>query len=298
MTLTKWSIPHGWKDSIDKWLNSLTAQGRRKSTLETRRFDLAKLARAFPRDCPASLSLDDLEPWLATQAWAPATRHGFMNSLRSFFRWCEKQGISQNIADCLPASHRVPRSLSQPCPHEVIDHAVSTAGEREALMIRLGCFQGLRRGEIARLQASDAQCDGGEWELFIRGKGGKDRRIPLRADLGSAIARLGPGFIFPGDEAGHLSARYVGTLIGRALPHPWTAHSLRHRFATDLWRATGDVVIVQHMLGHSSPHTTMTYLHVGVSDLRAGMNAFNEFVSEVSGRMSTTEQDSSMEGTQ
>jgi hypothetical protein len=46
------------------------------------------------------------------------------------------------------------------------------------------------------------------------------------------------GWLFPGDEDGHLSPRWVGKLMAGALPDHWTAHTLRHRFATRAYRGS------------------------------------------------------------
>jgi site-specific recombinase XerD len=67
------------------------------------------------------------------------------------------------------------------------------------------------------------------------------------------------GYLFPGDDNGHLSPMYVGKLIGGLMPPGWSMHKLRHRFATKGLAATGDLLAVRDALGHASVATTQIY---------------------------------------
>lgn len=69
--------------------------------------------------------------------------------------------------------------------------------------------------------------------------------------------------------SGHLSARRVGELVAEALPGRWTAHTLRHRYATLAYQRTGDLRAVQELLGHAKPETTARYTLVAPPTLRA-----------------------------
>lgn len=107
------------------------------------------------------------------------------------------------------------------------------------LILRLGAQAGLRRGEIAQIHAHDLSRDLLGWSLLVHGK-----------------------------INGHLSARRVGELAAEALPAPWTLHTLRHRFATRAYEATGDLVTVSRLLGHASVATTQRYVATGRTRLR------------------------------
>ena len=61
---------------------------------------------------------------------------------------------------------------------------------------------------------------------------------------------------------------WIGKLATRVLPPPWTLHKLRHRFATVTHDATGDLIVVQQLLGHASLATTQTYVAVNRSRMR------------------------------
>lgn len=103
--------------------------------------------------------------------------------------------------------------------------------------------------------------------LKVQGKGGKARLLPLTETLLTSMRELAPygGYIFPGNDHGHLSPRWICHLASRALPGNWTLHTLRHRFATIAYNATGhDLVAVQRALGHSSITTTQRYADTAI----------------------------------
>jgi site-specific recombinase XerD len=81
------------------------------------------------------------------------------------------------------------------------------------------------------------------------------------------------GWLFPSRQGGHLSPNMVGTLISNALPDHWTAHTLRHRFATRAYRGTPTLRAVQTLLGHESVATTERYTAVDDDEVRAAMMA-------------------------
>ena len=109
-------------------------------------------------------------------------------------------------------------------------------------MIRLGAECGLRRGEIARVHSDDVVADSAGRSLIVRGKGDKQRIVPLPDDLAGIIMDA-RGYLFPGRFGGHVEESYIGDHISRLLPDGYAAHTLRHRFATT----------------HTPPHTTCSW---------------------------------------
>src|SRR5690606_9226779 len=115
-----------------------------------------------------------------------------------------------------------------------------------------------RRAEIARVQSADL-VDG---LLYVHGKGGKGRLVPIiDPGLRGAIGRA-DGWLFPSRAGAHLSPQYVGKLMSDARPDAWTAHTLRHRFATKAYAGTRDVLAVGRVLGHARPETTQRYVQL------------------------------------
>lgn len=108
------------------------------------------------------------------------------------------------------------------------------------------------------------------WSLVVVGKGDVQRLVPLEDDLAAEIMAYG-GWVFPGRWSGHVEASYVGKHLSALLGDGWTAHSLRHRYATVTYEATHDLLLVSKLLGHASLETTQRYVAMPDDRLRAGM---------------------------
>lgn len=101
-----------------------------------------------------------------------------------------------------------------------------------------------------------------------------DWRVSLAARLAAGLGlRRFNGFIFPGQDNGHVSPAWLGRLVSRAMPAGVTMHALRHRFTTRAYRQTRDLVALQKVLGHSSPETTLVYLQLADDALRRVVEA-------------------------
>jgi site-specific recombinase XerD len=129
---------------------------------------------------------------------------------------------------------------------------------------------GLRSQEAADLRLADVDFE--QERVHVRGKGGKERVVPLgeeaafrlRRYLEEGRPRLARGAI---DEL-FLSARgrpLDTSTLRRIVPHP---HRLRHAFATHLLEGGADLRTIQELLGHSSLSTTQVYSHVDGKRLR------------------------------
>ena len=256
-----------WMAPITGFRNHLEAACRSEQTMVTRMHQLDRLARAFPRG-PDTVTDVGLEAWLAKQNWAAETRRGMRTCLRTFFRWARRHGYcAVDPAKGLPSVKR-----PVPCPHPVADvdwKAVRDAsGPRVALMIDLAAQMGLRRGEIAQVHRGDVVEDLFGFALVVRGKGGKKRVLPMPDAIAYRVLAAA-GWVFPSDEPGrHLTADRVGRLIRDASRGRWTAHQLRHRFATIVFGRTGDLVSTQRLMGHASPVTTQGYVLLDRERLR------------------------------
>lgn len=220
---------------------------------------------------PRDVSGDVLLAWCAAQAWKPETRKGYRNTLRSFFAFFSARHGCANPASELPRV-RKQRPAPHPCPDAAVLAAMARASESERLMIRLAAECGLRRGEIARVRADDVMADLVGRSLIVHGKGGKQRAVPLPDDLADAVAGCG-GWLFPGRWSGHVEESYVSRHVSALLPDGYGCHSLRHRYATRLYGATHDIMLVSRLLGHESVETTQLYVAVPADELRAGLDA-------------------------
>ncbi|MDA8355643.1 MAG: tyrosine-type recombinase/integrase [Actinomycetota bacterium] len=168
---------------------------------------------------------------------------------------------------------RLPQALERT---EVVALLGSLRTWRDRAIAGLMVFCGLRSGEVLSLEVKDVDI-GGRW-LRVRGKGSKERRVPLDVDVAGAIqtyllaerpetasARLfvvakGPTRGKPLTPAGLRTIfRYHRGLAGVPGGHP---HALRHSFGTALAEAGVDLAVMQALLGHSHVDTTARYVHL------------------------------------
>ena len=263
-------VPGVWLEPLTAYRMSLIAAGVRERTIDLRYRWLRRFARAV--GC-SPWSVDDrtIIEWSASHDWAQDTRRSAHASVRSFYKWAQSDGRVVRVP-LIPVIKQ-----SAPMPHPAMDSDIKDArvhcDKRVALMIRLASEAGLRRGEVARVHTRDLERDLVGWTLVVHGKGGKDRRVPLTDSLASEIRDSPRGFVFPGNEDGHLSPSWVGHLVGKALPEGVTMHALRHRFATRAYTVTGDLLGVQRALGHTSPATTLRYIALSDNALRRVVEA-------------------------
>lgn len=241
-------------DFISDFVHSLQARGCRNETVKLRAYHAARAMKIL--GSPNTWSKRDVETYLANPDWSPSTRRSVHASLKALCR-CVDDLEGAGVMDDIPAP-RVPRGVPRPLSDSDIRTALGRADDRTALMVELMAYGGLRRGEVARVQGADVS---GQW-LRVTGKGGHSRMVPLPPHLAARVKRHGPGWIFPGQISGHLSARRVGELIRECLPAGMTPHQLRHRYATSVYRTSGDIRAVQELLGHARLDTTMVYTAV------------------------------------
>ena len=258
-----------WNKAIEEWDGYARAGGAPETTRRTRRDHLGRLARRIGLE-PWAVTADDLTAYLGATDWAAETRRAHRSTLRVFYAWALEVGhVAASPTARLPKVAPAP-PRPRPTPDLVHRTALMMATPRERLMVRLAAEAGLRRGEIAVVHSRDLLEDLTGWTLIVHGKGDKDRLVPVSDSLAEGLRGLGPGWAFPGRCGGHLSPRWVGTLLSRLLGNGWTAHSLRHRFATRAYEGSGhDVFSMQELLGHASPVTTRRYVAVGRDRLRA-----------------------------
>lgn len=223
-------------------------------------------------------------------ARSPGRAKLMVGALRSFFRFLRLRGdISIDLAGAVPSVaewrfstlprsleaedvERLLRSCDQGTPTSLRDHAILL------LLARLG----LRSGEVIALTLDDIDWEAGE--LTVRGKGGRQDRLPIPRDVGKAMAtylRRGrpPSstrrvFVRVKAPRGGLERSAVGCVVKRALaradlhpPHRGS-HLLRHSLATQLLRKGASLAEIGEILRHRLPDTTAIYAKVDLVALR------------------------------
>jgi len=167
---------------------------------------------------------------------------------------------------------RLPDAPKEPEIAGVLEalEAEGPLGLRNRALIELVYSAGLRSREAVDLDLGDVDF---EQELVhVKGKGGKERTVPLGEEAAHWVARYlheaRPELARGAENALFLSARgrqLDTSTLRRLLPHP---HRLRHAFATHLLEGGADLRTIQELLGHSSLSTTQMYSHVDARRLR------------------------------
>jgi site-specific recombinase XerD len=203
---------------------------------------------------------------------APATIGRKLAAVRAFLRHALG---AQRVPDASFAPRRPQRLPDAPRPQEVDSELDSFAGDeplalRNRALVELVYSAGLRSQEAIDLDLPDVDF---EQELVhVRGKGGKERVVPLGEEAAHSVATYlrdaRPKLARGVENALFLSARgrrLDTSTLRRLLPHP---HRLRHAFATHLLEGGADLRTIQELLGHSSLSTTQMYSHVDARRLR------------------------------
>lgn len=259
--------PAAWRDLLADFDAELRAAGRPRSTRDMRSYQLRRFAADHHTIPPNEITREHLVAWLGGRAWAPETRRAYRAALTTLFRWAHATGRHDNDPAATLPTITVPRALPRPAPDSALMDGLAGADTRQRLAIEVIASTGLRRAECATLHPSQLIRDSDGHALRIVGKGGHARIIPVPDHLAVTI-RQAPDYVFPGQIDGHISPHYLGKLISQALPGKWTAHTLRHRYATRVYRATNDLRAVQELLGHASIQTTARYIGVTEDRLR------------------------------
>ena len=215
-----YALPDAWDNAIDGWLVYLTASGASPATRRTRRAHVRQVARDLAAAHPRDVSTEDLLVILGRPRYSIEYRRSIRSSLVSFYGWAVISGVVEfNPAAALPTI-RTPAAAPRPATDEIWSQLLETADERTILMARLACEAGLRRAEVAQVHTDDLSDTSDGPELIVRGKGSKQRVVPITTRLADAIraACVTGGHLFPGKIDGHIGAHRVGKLVGEVMP--------------------------------------------------------------------------------
>ncbi|MGH2972550.1 MAG: tyrosine-type recombinase/integrase [Gaiellaceae bacterium] len=196
-----------------------------------------------------------------------------LSAVRAFLRHALGKA---RVPDAVLAPRRVRRLPDAPRTSEIDAVLASLEGDdpvslRNRALVELVYSAGLRSAEAVGLDLADVDF---EQELVHvrRGKGAKDRVVPLGEEAAHWLARYlrdaRPELAHGAEDAVFLSMRgrrLDTSTLRRLVPHP---HRLRHAFATHLLEGGADLRTIQELLGHSSLSTTQVYSHVDAKRLR------------------------------
>lgn len=253
-------------DLIEAYLEWFAAGNPSPRTIELRRTQLRRFAEAVG-DLAVVTELDIVR-YLGNPAWAAGTRKSVRAALKTFYQWAYRVGVVEADPMLWVRAIRQETTIPKPITEEALMLAYERADAEQELMLDLGAYAGLRRAEIACVHRDHVQ-DG---VLIVHGKGRKFRAVPIHDRLAPKLDELeGWAFPSPNRPGEPVTHDYVHDRLMKVLPKPWTPHTLRHRFATQVYRATKDLQVVSTLLGHSKVETTMAYVAVNRDDLAAAV---------------------------
>lgn len=232
--------------------------------------------------------------------WQASIRHLSANTVRvytthlqQFYRWA----LDVELIDADP-SRRLPRPrVNRGTPHPIADlelenlFAVCTGPLR--LVFAFAAFAGLRCGEITRLQRTDIEIYSDHPTVLVRGKGNKERRLPVIPTLveeihyaghsarrTGALIRTAEGRAYGPNNLSHVANDWLHNVLGSDS----TLHSLRHWFLTNVYRITKDPLFVRDLAGHADLSTTQVYVESGLDNALDRLEGFSTRADSVATR--------------
>ena len=253
---------------ITAYLAHLAFDGKRPNTIEVRRKVLGSVdRRVAPLD---ELTKTQALEWLAGYA-SPQTRASYLAHLRSFYAWATREDLLtvNPVADI--RTPKVPRRVPRPMPETALREAVGAAVGQQRAWLVLSAYVGLRGCEIAPMRGEHV-LRGAVPTLYIpEQKGGGEGYASLPAIVLDELdrwPRRGRLWDVTADQISARSARFL-----RGLGLDVTLHQGRHRFGTQVYRASGhDLRMTQEALRHLSPASTAIYTAVDPAETAAVLN--------------------------
>ena len=248
------------------------------------------------RQGPLTVDTDALRAYLKSLDYVgmtPRTVARRLSVIRQFFRFLLAERLREDDPSSTLDSPKLGRPLPKVLSREEVDRLIEAArskggadGGRMATLLEILYATGLRVSELVTLPLSAVERD--PTVLVVRGKGAKERLVPLSDPARLAIAAwlhvrdgaLEDGevsrFLFPSrGRTGHLTRQRFAQLLKEAAlaanidPARVSPHVLRHAFASHLLEGGADLRSVQLMLGHADIATTQIYTHVLDEKLRS-----------------------------
>ena len=282
---------------IDLYLAELARAGSSPHTIDAYFADLHQfLAYLSAPDLappePAAIDLLTLREWLAWlygQKLDSVTIRRKLAAVRSLFRFMAREGVVPVNVARLVRTPKAPKKLPEVMTPEQVNTLIDAVGDdrlhrpfpiRDRALFELlyGC--GLRISELVGLNLEDI--DRSEHWLRVRGKGRKERQVPVPGQAAGALERYLSERPVVRDEQGvflnylghRLTTRgvsmivklYATLLSGDPSVHP---HGFRHAYATHLLADGADLRAIQELLGHARLSTTQKYTQVSLTNLMA-----------------------------
>ena len=297
--VTGLSLSPALRDALSTWLTHIRAlDGVAVNTVTAYAHDVTRFLDFIARHRGATEGLaayavipqTDLRAWMAHERGRGISARSLaraLSAVKNFTAWLADREGADATTLLSARGPKFRRKLPRPLDKDAARHLIDTIGDnaridwigaRDTAVVTIlyGC--GLRISEAMGL--TGAACPLPD-VLRIKGKGGKERLVPVLPVARDAVARyaalcpfdLSPNdALFRGARGGPLNARLIALVMEKTraqmgLPATATPHALRHSFATHLLAAGGDLRAIQELLGHASLSTTQAYTAVDAARL-------------------------------
>ena len=211
-----------------------------------------------------------------------ATVNRRLAALRRFFGWAKATGRIRELptegVTGVPSAPRSPKSLTKREVDRLLREAEKAQNKRNLALLLLLRHTGIRVGELCNLRLGDVTTSERKGSLLVRGKGDKDRVLPLNADVRQALdtyravrPTVSDDHLFIGQRGEPLQPEAVQLIVRKYAQRAGlagvTPHSLRHSFAKHVLDAGADLATVSRLLGHERLETTAIYTQPTARDL-------------------------------
>ncbi|KIL45565.1 hypothetical protein KP77_28570 [Jeotgalibacillus alimentarius] len=236
------------------------------------------------------ITTEDIEVYLKMlkdeKGYKASSRNRHLNSLRAFYKYVNKKGISTKNPTAPIDQVKVQKQERTYLTEEEINLLVKEIRHPIIKMIVQFLFMsGLRISECLSLKLSDVDLEKGV--IYVKnGKGKKDRNVPISTKLNPLLTqylkkvrpKTTSDHFFATKKTGKISAAYVNRVLQESVKTlGWnkrvTAHTMRHSFASQLVVRNVNPVSIQKLLGHSDLKTTSIYVHANAELLTEAINA-------------------------
>ena len=290
-------MPNVWSEPVADFLVYLASErGLSSNTLQAYKRDIETFATFLQGKeivTVAEVKAEHFSNFLLSlqkQSFASSSMCRMLISLKVFFRFLTKEGLlsfdpslfldTPKVWQLIPevmTAEEVAALLAAPNPS-------SALGARDRALFQVMYASGLRVSEVCNLNIHDV----GDKTLRVKGKGGKERIIPIAQAAVEAVDHYLAQFrkdstapaLFIGKNGRRVDRILVWNRIkGYAkqigLQKVISPHTLRHSFATHLLENGADLRVIQEMLGHASVATTDRYTHISQKHLKQAFEAFH-----------------------
>jgi len=205
------------------------------------------------------------------QTYKPKTFHRIISTLSSFYRYLYSQEIVTTNPLIGIDRPRIKQQEVKYLKHNQVLRLIDSIEDiRDKLIVRTIYATGVRVSELCNINIEDIDFD--EHTIRIRGKGDKIRTVFIDdetlTELTKFIGNRIVGPLFVGQQGKHISSRAIQHIFKHYAPQGITPHKIRHSYASELYKRSKNLRVVQENLGHTSIKTTEIYLHTDIDERR------------------------------